>query len=201
MNKKIIGTFATLCALILTTSPAHALLDMKALYGSYTGTSGTKSGYGVEMSLPILPVGIGAMVVEDSVAINFTISGTSFTAGTYKGYLAPAYVYFNFGIPFVPVSLKARGGYSLFMPTSGPVSNVSSFVLPGGVYYDVVAIYSMPLLPFIGAYAEVGYANLILNVAEGLKTLGASDAQLSGASIQNRNYAGMTWKAGISIGI
>jgi hypothetical protein len=202
MKKNVIILSGLLLALMLSATPAQALISAKALYGSFSGSSGTKIGPGVEMSIPILPLGVGAIMLNETVDISFTISGTSFSAGTYSGYLMPAYAYMEFGIPFVPLSFKARGGYSLFLPTSGPAGvSVTGFAIPGGVFYDVVAIYSMPLLPLIGAYAEVGLSNLILNVKDGLKTLGATDAQLSGSTFSNRNYSGMTWKAGLSIGI
>lgn len=194
IKKSSVSVFAFVLCLAFS-QPAHALLSVGGHFASFTGAGGTKTGTGLELSLPLLPLTLGADILPHTYLSIPPISAIGFAGGSMTGMILPVYASFKFGVPLFPVSLALEGGYTIGTATSGS----STLPIPGGFYYAIDGVYSMPLFPFLNVYAQVGYSNLAVDARQAVSS--ASNGAVSGSSVPVVDFAGMNYKIGATIGL
>ena len=188
MNKRIfLSLLATVAILTAFAAPAHALLSVS---GHYAGFNGGKSGFGGELSLPLLPITIGATYIENT--YTSIPSFGSFGGGSLTGAIIPIYASIKLGVPMIPIYAALEGGYTLGTATSGS----TTLPIPGGVYYSVAGGYSMPITPGISVWGQVGYSNLMIDLKSAVTAAGGSSALVT-----NLDFSGMTYKFGATLGL
>ena len=175
---------------LLAQSSVWALMSASAHMANFSGSSGTKSGYGAELSLPLLPLTLGASYLDHTFLS--LPSFTGFSGGNMTGAIIPIYATFKFGVPLIPIFAAVEGGYTLATAAAGS----ATLAIPGGFYYAVNGGYSFSPIPALSIWAEAGYSFLVLDLRAAITSAGGSPG-----SIQNVDYSGASWKAGLTIGL
>ncbi|MCX5751510.1 MAG: hypothetical protein NT099_07590 [Candidatus Saganbacteria bacterium] len=163
-----------LCILFLTVilgSSAFAMLDVAAEIGQLSVSNTSKTGYGVQIGLPLLPI---PMVNTRLEAMYYSLDSTS--------NLIPINLNADFRFPMTPIYVGAGIGYMLYNNTAG-------ITAPGAMIYNahIGGIYD--LAPMTSLFAELGYQG------------GTMDLSVAGVSIGKIELNGTSIKGGIRFGI
>ena len=84
--KKMLSVLCLMLVLTLVSATAaQALMSLSGHYGSFNGSSGSKTGFGGELSLPLLPLTLGATYL----AHNWGSLSYGSTTATFTGSIIP----------------------------------------------------------------------------------------------------------------
>ena len=132
-----------LCVLFLTVilgSSAFAIFDIAAEVGQYNIAGTSKTGLGLQIGLPLLPIPMLATRLEVmQIAID---SSSSFTPINLNG---------DFRFPMTPIYVGAGIGYLLYNNSS------AGFTAPGAMTYNAHIGYIYDLAPTASLFAQIGY--------------------------------------------
>ncbi|MBU0687761.1 MAG: hypothetical protein KKB81_07985 [Candidatus Margulisbacteria bacterium] len=161
--KKLSILLIALLLVAFTCTGASALLKVSALGAYYSYNGGSLTGYGLQVSLPIIPL-------LDTNVEAIMCPGTS---GGVNYSFMPITLNAEFGIPMTSFYLGGGVGTALF--------NATGVTIPTPIIYNVHAGYRHNLAPLVSAFIQAGYEVINMTVTTGTLPL---PHNLSGFSVK-----------------
>ena len=158
--KKLTVLLVTLLLVSFMATGAFALLKVAALGAMYSYTGGSLTGFGAQVSLPLIPL-------VDTNLEGVIISGTGYQ-------IIPVTLNAEFGFPLTPFYVGGGVGTALF--------SASGATVPTPIIYNIHVGWRKTLAPLTSAFVQAGYEAMSLSLTAG--TFPLPSLNLSGISVK-----------------